>query len=67
MLDVAIKLWLAAVIVLLCTELSFGQQTPDPGTASSAADFGGPSSVRAQIRHDQAAAKAPGRVLPSTL
>jgi porin len=61
MLDIAIKLWLAVVVVLVCTELSFAQQA----SASSAADFGGPSSVRAQIRTDEAAGKAPGRVLPS--
>ena len=62
---IPITLAVAVAFVVVCTEVSFAQQTPNPGTANSAADFGGPSSVRAQIRNDQAAAKAPERVLPS--
>jgi porin len=65
MLDTVIKLWLAAAIVLVGTTVSSAQRAPDSGAARSAPDFGGPSSVRAQIRADQAAAKAPGRALPS--
>jgi len=62
---IALKLWVTAAFALVCIEPSFAQQAPDPGTASRTPDFGGPSSVRAQIRTDQAAGKPAALVLPS--
>lgn len=60
-----ITLAVTTAFAVVCAGGALAQQSSNPDTANGAPDLGGPSSVRAQIRADQAAAKAMGRVLPS--